>query len=325
GEVKVSTDGVPRCDLRLATEEGGCDPRLVLRLINPEIEGYLDTMQFSPASAVTCSGSFLLAKEPHLNLTGTLHTPRWQWAKVELADVAAEWGLRGSEIRWDIERASFCQGTVASTGLYDTVDRAGTLAVELENASLTTIVTAFGTGQAVPESDSKVAFSGRARFLRDWAGRPVQLTGGGQLDITEGDLWRVPVLSQLGALLDLPLLHRLSRGTATGLGQISALRADLIFDGERVSVPHFFTDGTVISLTGTGEYSWRTDRVEFDVAGEAFRQMGGLVSLVTSPISWVFNARLSGTSKDYRWRMNNALRRAILGEEDSDKNHLGPP
>ena len=145
------------------------------------------------------------------------------------------------------------------------------------------------------------------------------------MDITEGDLWRVPVLSQLGALLDLPLLHRLSRGTATGLGQISALRADLVFDGERVSVPHFFTDGTVISLTGTGEYSWRTDRVEFDVAGEAFRQMGGLVSLVTSPISWVFNARLSGTSKDYRWRMNNALRRAILGEESSDKNRPGAP
>jgi hypothetical protein len=325
GEVKVLTDGVPRCDLHIATEEGGCDPRMVLRLANPEIDEYLGTMEFSPDSAVTCNGSFLLAREPRLNLTGTLRAPSWQWSKVKLADVTAEWGVRDSEIRWDIERASFCQGTVASTGTYDTVRRAGVLAVELNGASLNAIVADFGTGQTTPEHDPKVALSGRVHFLREWAGRPVQLTGGGQLDVTEGDLWRVPVLSQLGALLDLPLLHRISRGNATGLGQISALRADLIFDGERVSVPHFFTDGTVISLSGTGEYSWRTDRLEFDVVGEAFRQMGGLVSFVTSPISWVFNARLSGTSKEYRWRMNNALKRALLGEEDSEKRRLGTP
>jgi len=144
------------------------------------------------------------------------------------------------------------------------------------------------------------------------------------VDIGEGDLWRVPVLTQLGDLLDLPLLHRLSRGGTIGLGKISSLRADLVFDGERVAVPNLFTDGTVVSLSGSGEYSWRTDRIEFDVIGETFRRVG-FVSWVTTPLSWVFSARLSGTGKDYKWRMNNALKRAILGEEDTEKRRLGNP
>lgn len=326
GEVTVTTEAIPSCDFRFTTTEGGCDPRMVLRMIDPDIEEYLGGMEFSPDSAVTAAGSFLLAKDPRLNLNGTLHTPRWQWGRVGLKDVAARWGIRDGEILWDIERAGFCGGHIVSTGVYDAVTRIGTLAVELNGASLNQLIaTVAEDAETSPEHEAKVAFSGRARFLQDWAGRPVQLTGGGRLDVTEADLWRVPILSQLGALLDLPLLHRISRGGTVGLGKISALRADVVFDGERVAVPSLVTDGTVLSLSGTGEYSWRTDWLEFDIAGEAFRQAGGLVSLVTSPISWVFNARLSGTSKDYRWRMNNALRRAILGEEDSERRRPGNP
>ncbi len=324
GNVKVSTDGVPSCDFHFSAEDGGCDPRMVIRMIQPSLEEYLGTMDFAHNSQVTCTGSFFLAKDPRLNLAGTLQTPRWHWGKVDLTDVTARWGVRNTEIRWDIAKATCCQGTVASTGFYDTVTRVGNLALEVEEASLNAVVENFGIGQAKPEHEAKLSASGRVRFLRDWAGRPLQLMGGSRLNITEGDLWRVPVLSQLGELLDLPLLHRLSKGGTMGLGRISALRADLNFNGEQVLVPNLVTDGTVISLSGSGEYSWRTDRLEFDVAGEAFRDMS-LISWVTSPLSWVFNARLSGTSKDYKWRMNNALKRAILGEEESEKRRLDNP
>jgi hypothetical protein len=84
------------------------------------------------------------------------------------------------------------------------------------------------------------------------------------------------------------------------------------------------TDGTVVSLSGSGEYSWRTDRIEFDVIGETFRKLP-VFSWVTKPLSWAFNARLSGTSKDYKWRLNNALKRAIVGEGDSSSRRLDNP
>lgn len=324
GNVKVSTDGVPSCDFRFAAEEGGCDPRVVVRMIQPDLEEYLGTMEFAHNSQVTCVGSFFLAKEPRLNLAGTVQTPSWHWGKVDLTDVTAKWGVRDTEIRWDIAKATCCGGTVASTGVYDTVTRIGSLAIEGEGASLNAVITGFGLGEAKPEHEAKVAVSGRVRFLRDWVGRPLQLSGAGRVDISEGDLWRVPVLTQLGDLLDLPLLRRLSRSGTVGLGRISSLRADLAFDGERVAVPNLFTDGTVVSLSGSGEYSWRTDRIEFDVIGETFRRVG-FVSWVTTPLSWVFSARLSGTPKDYKWRMNNALKRAILGEDDTEKRRLGNP
>jgi hypothetical protein len=325
GHVEVGTDGVPSCDFRFSSEDGGCDPRVVVRMIQPSLEEYLGSMDFAKDSRVSCEGSFFLAKDPRLNLSGTLQTPRWHWGKVDLTDVTAKWGVRGSEVRWDISRSTCCEGTVRSTGVYDAVTRLGDLAIEGEGASLNAVIANFQLGTPKPEHEAKLAVSGRVRFLRDWAGRPLQLTGAGQVNISEGNLWRVPVLSQLGGLLDVPLLRRLSLGKATGLGKITALRADLMFDGERVSIPNLVTDGTVVSLSGSGEYSWRQDRIEFDMVGEAFRQLP-VVSIFTRTLSsWAFNARLSGTSKDYKWRLNNALKRAIVGEGESNSRRLDNP
>ena len=293
-------------------------------MIGPDIEQALDTMEFAGDSSVTCVGSFFLAKEPRLNLAGTLETKRWHWGRVDLSDVVAKWGVRDTEVRWDIARATCCKGAIQSTGLYDTLNRTGDLAIECTDASLNAVMAEFELGEPKPENEAKVALSGRVRFLRGWAGRPVQLAGTGQATITEGDLWRVPILSQLGGLIDVPLLHRLSRGGTAGLGKITALRADLIFDGERVSVPSLFTDGTVVSLSGSGEYSWRTGRLEFDVVGETFRRFA-VVSLVTRPLSWVFSAQLTGTRDDYKWQLNNALKRALVGEGDSEKRRIESP
>jgi hypothetical protein len=324
GEVEVSTDGVPSCDFRISAEDGGCDPRVVIRMIHPNLEAHLDSMQFAKDSLVTCEGSFFLAKDPRLNLAGSLRAPSWRWGKVVLSDVVAKWGVRDSEVRWDVTKATCCEGTVASTGVYDTVTRRGDIAIDAKDASLTAVMKQFQLGEPKPEHEAKLGVAGRVGFLRDWAGHPLQLTGTGQVNIREGDLWRVPILSQLGLLLDVPLLDKIFRGKASGLGRISALRADLMFDGERISVPNLVTDGTVISLSGSGEYSWDTERIEFEVVGETFRKLP-VVSFFSKTFSWVFNARLTGTRSDYKWRLNNMLRRALTGEDSSGSLRLDNP
>ena len=321
GNVQVNTDGVPSCDFQIAAEDGGCDPRVVLRMIRPGLEKNLGTMEFASDSKVTCTGAFFLAKDPRLNLAGTVETKRWHWEDVRLTDVVAKWGLRGSEIRWDIAKATCCKGTVQSTGVYDTVTRIGSLAIEGSGASLNAMMTEFELGEAKPENEAKVALSGRVRFLRDWAGRPLQLAGTGRVVLSEGDLWRVPILSQLGDLLDVPFLRSLS---LRSLGKITALRADLAFDGERVAIPNLVTDGTAVSLSGSGEYSWRTERIEFDMVGHTFRKYG-FVSWFSKPLSWVFRAQLVGTREDYKWRLNNAVKQAIMGEGSSESRRIEDP
>ena len=141
----------------------------------------------------------------------------------------------------------------------------------------------------------------------------LQLTGNGKLNIADGNLWTVPILAQLGKLLDITFLSRLSGGRLSGLGRISALDADLEFKGDRVAVPRFSTDGTILSLQGQGDYWWPTGKVDFSVKGETLSGVN-VLWVALKPLSWVFDARLTGTLDKHDWRMASGLRRVLTGE-----------
>jgi len=136
----------------------------------------------------------------------------------------------------------------------------------------------------------------------------LQLSGNGRIRISESNLWSIPMFAKLGKLVRM-----------SSLGQISTLKADLDFNGERVVVPALSTDGTIISLSGNGAYSWQSGNLNFRVHGETLKKVNAL-SLVLRPLSWVFDAQLSGTMEDHRWRMISVLERALSGKEATDVN-----
>jgi len=75
-------------------------------------------------------------------------------------------------------------------------------------------------------------------------------------------------------------------------------------------VPSFETNGTFVSLSGSGEYSWLTDELRFLVQGHALRNVN-ILSFMLKPLSWAFDAELQGTSKKPEWKIRNPFSRVF--------------
>ena len=117
----------------------------------------------------------------------------------------------------------------------------------------------------------------------------------------------------MGRLLDVSFLNRITGGKTTGLGRITRLDADIGLNGDRLVVRSFLTDGTIVSLRGAGEYCWETDRIRLALSGETLDK-AGIVGWIFKPITWAFfNAELTGTSKDNKWRLTTTLSKALPG------------
>ena len=160
-----------------------------------------------------------------------------------------------------------------------------------------------------PKLPGKVDLELNLNFRHKWAGHPYYVTGNGRLSMREADLWQVPVVSGLGKFLSLTTFNLFG---SVDLGKISEVDADLSFAGTRLVIEDMSTNGTIIALSGYGEYSWELDQIHFVASGEALRNMG-LLSWLFKPLSWAFDAELTGTLRKNEWRTRTALRKIFLG------------
>ena len=113
-------------------------------------------------------------------------------------------------------------------------------------------------------------------------------------------------MDNLASILSLGALQVFSRDKVSELGNISRLDADFVLQGNRLLVNHFDTDGTIISLRGSGEYAWFEDQLDFTVKGVALKNVN-LLSFMLKPLSWAFDAELTGSLKKPEWKIRSAL------------------
>ena len=97
-------------------------------------------------------------------------------------------------------------------------------------------------------------------------------------------------------------------------GSISALKANLEFHGPRIVVTDFNTNGTIIALSGAGEYNTVNNNVHFEVNGSPLKEVT-ILSTLLKPLSWCFNAELHGKRSEAKWKMKTALSK-IFSTED---------
>ena len=349
GRAELELQGLASCKINLA---GTCDPRRILHTIDPRWERYIESCEFDPATTVECEGSFFLGSEPRLRLKGRLRTPHCRYTHMlrgkdsakpqatassvggdesaapsvagksrarqipfEIDNLSAEWGLDSAKASWRSVTGAWSGGTISTTGYFDESSDSGLVAVRLAGVDVSRMCREIGVRREKPWP-GRLDGSCRIQVLKGWAGQDLQLGGNGAIRISEGNFWDVPVFARLGKLLDMPLLSTLSRGKVSGLGTISELHADLDFRGQRLVLPQLWTNGTFISLNGHGEYEWRTQQVYFRMKGGALRGIRLLSSLL-KPLSWVFEAELTGTVDAYEWRLVTGLDRVLGGKDDS--------
>ena len=310
GHAEIVTGDVPKCAFEMKQTEGGLDPRHILHSINPAWDDWLKIFAFSPESVLSCRGSFYLSREPRLQLYGSVETPFFEFSGYRFDQVALDWQFKESRIFWNIEKGKLFDGDINVTGTYDTETRQGFLAMRAQGIKLHLLAKHMGA-KATPETHKGlISAHCRLQFLRDWAGCATQISGEGRVALTQGDIWHVPLFRKLGKLLDFGLLSRLTKRWTSNLGAITSIKADLNFVGDRIAIRNLRTDGTLISLLGKGEYAWGSDRIYLAIKGRALRRVR-IISLVFSPLAWVFNAELTGTAKNYKWRLVTPLQKAI--------------
>jgi hypothetical protein len=325
GGVTILTGKNPTCTFEVRQVQGGQDPRRILHLLNPAWDGALNLLSFSPGSAVDCSGSFHLSGEPMLQLSGTLSAPYCMFRSLRVDEPRGQWRLRQSVVQWNLTSGKLFGGPVAVTGAYDVDAGTGTVAFRGDGMALKDAAVQFGLAGSNAAQEGSIAAHCRLQLLRGWAGRELQVYGDGNLSLSQADLWRVPLFDPLGRLLDVTFLSRLTGGKSTGLGRITRLDADVGLNGDRMIVRSFSTDGTIVSLRGSGDYCWETDRIHFVLSGETLDK-AGIVGWIFRPLSWAFfNAELTGTSKDNKWRLSSVLSKALLGGSASDSGDAPGP
>ncbi len=348
GDVGIILKGASRCTFEV---KGTCDPRDILHGINPKLAERFRNWDFAEDSEVVCNGAFFLGDAPRLRLSGELDSPQCSYKlrldrstaepatagvsadaepqtsdaepepgrtmALRFQDFSAEWEMSDDQLSWKSIKGHCSGGQFDSTGYYDSRARAGLVALAVDDVGVAELLSEAGFEQTASAARSKLTGTCRLQILRDWSGIPLLLTGNGKVHLSEADLWRVPVFNQLGKLLDVPMLSRLTKGKVSNLGSITEIDAALDFKGDRVVIPKLRTNGTIVSLSGHGEYALQNRRIHLRVKGETLRQIR-LLSLAFKPLSWIFDAELNGTIDDHKWRLISGLERFLSGKTDPE-------
>lgn len=304
GKVEVELEGVPQCRFEIFRTQFGVDLKYILAGLLPDVAAKLDMVSVSGDCLVECAGNLFLVGEPRVCITGKVQASSLACGLQELKDVDADWEYDSGCLRWNVKRGTYFGGAVVSTGSYDIWDDHGEFLLRFRQVLLDDFLKVM-----IPEANrNKGTMSGEChvRLLHGWAERDCHLVGNGQIHLQGAELWEVPLLSGLGRMLTSAAFG----GAAFSIGRISTMDMDVEFTGGRIAIPRMVTNGTIISLSGRGDYRWedhwQEGQMHFTVDGIPVQDVK-LLSFMLRTVAGIFEAELSGTLQDNSWKLRTVL------------------
>ncbi len=286
----------------------------------PKLQKTLALFELDPTANLQCLVRFHDDEFFSISLDGTLETPFLRYRNAQLQNLQGKWRFDNNVMTWDFPTAHFFQGDLATTGVYDFAKNQGEVLAVAKNIPLVRIQD-FAKGKLVdppqtPEEQKyaegklpgKMNVEGHFRVLKDWAGLPIYLEGDGKLHLYDMDLWRIPTLTTLGRILSRGTFKFFSKDRIASLGKISTLDADFQCHDAAISFENIRTDGSFIALAGEGVFRLDNKQMDFQISSQLLKSVS-LISWVLRPISWVFEAQLTGTPKDHHWEIRTPLRK----------------
>lgn len=323
--LKFNNDITGRFDLHF--HEGELDLLDLLRNVAEPLVPILEPFEFSHQTYFDAHGDFVLGANPYLRLTGSVESPFLRFKALKLENIEAKWLATPQFIHWDCGHAEFFGGKFAATGEYNHAGGTGQCLANIKNIPLAELirVTAstfreHGAEAADPEPKASAIQPGlldadaRISFYRNWAERPLHVEGTGHISIHDADLWHVPLLTSLGKILSVGTFRLFSRKNSARLGSISKLKATIECQGKRIFIPEIKTDGTVVALSGSGEYDLEEKQMDFLISGHFLKGLS-IINWLLRPLSWAFKAELVGKPDDYQWHLRSGWRKL----EDKDE------
>ena len=323
GNCFFSFGNQPMLSFKIEDASGALDIKKAMARINPELFSEFKHLELEGVKNFFCEGNMYLSGPMDLRVKGNIGAGAFRLNDMEITDFDAKWFFENGKIRWDVMDAKYLDGSVNTTGDYDLHSRKGDILLLGKRLSWAKLLAVANRGKEPVGGNSKgsdgtdakedavpgyVDFECSVKCMTGWAGRPYNLEGVGHFALREADLWNVPLMRNLEHLLEISTFKLFSsKGKEkTSLGQITSLSTDVEFMGTRVVFPNISTDGTLIALSGSGEYSWEKDRLKAYISGEALKDIS-LISIILKPFSWAFHAELTGTKDKAEWKMRTAL------------------
>ncbi len=329
GEITVTYGGVPQLTFLIDGEEGHLNPKTLLTTINKDFANYMKDIDFHDDSRLSCSGEMFLNGDPRISVHGSLASPEVKWhlpkqtetllrkqtqqeeekitlQELKLSDMEATWSYSSNGLMWNVTKASFMDGSLRSSGVFEPENSRGEFLVIIDDLPYDKIDKLMSKkDEKKPEKTVPGIVKGElhGRLLAGWAGRPLHMEGGGHVAIRQADLWKVPLLKQLSEVLPG------GNGSGSTLGRISQLDANVEFLGDRLAVTDIYTDGTIMALRAKADYSFEDQRIKIQVNGVPLQEVG-ILSLALRPLTWAFQAEREATLDTWessRWKMKSGL------------------
>ncbi|WFB35476.1 AsmA-like C-terminal region-containing protein [Kiritimatiellota bacterium B12222] len=285
----------------------------VVALIGPKVSKYMQSLHFKGDCKIAGHGFIDLSGQHQHDFTGTF----------SFQDLVYHWlgfnELSGSimgdrdiiEIP-DIKAAVEGGGMTASFRTRDTFssDAKFDLILNLKDMDLFKVIT-----QATDLEDTP--YSGDLSFTVNLTGnifdtpedpRSLSYAGKGSINISEGTLFRIPLLLGLSNILSKVV-------SGFGYASQSDFSADFTVADGWVKSNNLFLEGKLLSIAGDGSYRFAGEKISADLKVQLFS--GGILSdalkLLLWPIRKLIEVQLTGTIDDPSWQPKN-LPKELFGK-----------
>lgn len=167
--------------------------------------------------------------------------------------------------------------------------------VSIKNANFTDIIKQYDVSLPTGKKPGKLTLNIKVDGKHPKDKKP-EFYGSGDLKIIDIDLWSIPVLSSLQSLID-------ESWSLNKFGKITSLESKFTIDNDHIHTDSIETNGNIFSLTGKGDYYWESTKHSFTVQVKVLKNAlpFKLVSFAFSPLSWFFEAQLTGDKNSSKW------------------------
>jgi hypothetical protein len=272
----------------------------VIQLINPDWTNINDIFNMSGDNYIRATGSFPLSdplavrSEAYLEVANTLYND------IAIEDAILTLNLRDKKLIIASQKAKLYSGDLHLYYQEDLTNRNQSIKLTGDKIDLAGVISDTQKA-ALTTASGKIDF-GIDLNLKSQDGLIKSVLGDGYVHITEGLFWEVPFLSQFFSTIE----NVLPFSSAT---KIKAISAQLNFYEKNIQIDRFFTDGSLLALSGDGNFNWGDTSYEFNIKTHYLKSVlvlprpinVDILKGIFSPFSVLAKAKVTGKGNDWEW------------------------
>ncbi|OGV53622.1 MAG: hypothetical protein A2X49_06100 [Lentisphaerae bacterium GWF2_52_8] len=258
---------------------------------------------FNGSSEIKAQGFVDYARPSESWYNAKIRHGRAAWNGIPLEKLDADLSFHEQNLKIENATANICGGDAAISYDYNFGTATGRIEFKLEDGNLPAVLKSVNwdkfsglkRGELSTKLEADISYDKKDNIL---------LNGAGHMSLENSDIWTVPFFGGM--------LKMIGQAWAIDkFGEVSKLECDYTLDGNRLVTNSINSDGSIIAIKGDGSYSWETKEYSFNVRAEPLKNTlpFKMASVLLSPVSWLFEARVYGKHNEVNWEQNSSLKK----------------